>query len=75
PYIELVRGECHHRKRYEKYPELGLILEPKAEDGQADLDGVHRLFERFALNLRSPLAFFSTTGGNTEEAIREALAA
>lgn len=72
PYIELVHGECHHRKRYGRYPELGLILEPAAEDSQADLDGVRLLFERFALNLRSRLAFFSTTDGNPGEAVREA---
>lgn len=75
PYIQLVDGECHHRKRYGRYPDLGLILEPKPEDGRADLDVVRRLFERFALNMRCRLAFFSTTDGNPGEAVREALAA
>lgn len=75
PYIELVHGECHHRKRYERYPELGLILEPTAEDNQTDLDGVRRLFERFALNLKSRLTLFSTTDENPGEAVRETLAA
>ncbi len=75
PYIELVEGECHHRKRYERYPELGLVLEPGVEDGRSDLDGARRLLERFALNFRSRLAFFGVTDGNPGEAAREALAA
>lgn len=75
PYVELVQGECHHRKRYGSYPGLGLLLEPAPEDGRADLDGTRLLFERFALNLRSRLAFFAATDGNPGEAAREALAA
>ena len=75
PYIELVRGECHHRKRYDKYPELGLIVDPTAEDEQVDLDCTRALFDRFSLNLRTRLAFFSSTRGNPEEAAREALTA
>jgi len=75
PYIELVDGECHHRRRYPGYPDFGLILAPEAMDGPEDLAGVRRLFERFALNLRSRLALFATIGGVPEEAAREALAA
>ena len=26
PYIELVKKECHHKKRYEHYPKLSLLL-------------------------------------------------
>ena len=36
PYIELVKGECHHKKRYSKYPKLALILDrdhdPETDD-------------------------------------------
>lgn len=75
PYIELVDGECHHHRRYERYPDFGLILAPEAADGPEDRDGVRRLFERFALNLRSRLALFATIDGVPQEAADEALTA
>ncbi len=75
PYIELVDGECHHRRRYDRYPELGLIVDPRDPDTTEDLAGTRLLFERFALNLRSRLVFFASTRANPEEAAREALAA
>jgi multimeric flavodoxin WrbA len=73
PYIELVNGECHHRKRYDRYPNLGLIADPGTEDEKEDLDLIRTLFERFALNFRSGLRFFTTTKHNPEEAAHEAI--
>lgn len=29
PYIKLKNGECHHKKRYDKYPDFGLILKKR----------------------------------------------
>lgn len=56
PYIEIVNGECHHRKRYDKYPKLGLIL----VDEEQNLES-HRIitgiYQRLAINFRSELAF------------------
>jgi hypothetical protein len=90
PYIELAEGECHHRRRYERLPELGLIVEAGADDSEADLELVRRLHERLALNLRSRLRFFAAdpaaalaaagglaaaAAGSSKEARRDALTA
>ncbi len=75
PYIELVEGECHHRRRYNQYPRLGLVVQPTKYDGDEDLQLVKRLFERFALNMRSSLSFFSTTDDRAEEAADATLSA
>ena len=29
PYIQMKNGECHHLKRYEKYPDFGLVRRKK----------------------------------------------
>jgi multimeric flavodoxin WrbA len=71
PYIELVSGESHHRRRYARYPDLALVVEPGLEDGERDVATVRRLFERFALNCRSRLSFFATTSMDPKEAADE----
>lgn len=60
PYGELVQGECHHRARYEAYPLMGLIVDPADADAE-DLRITRTLYERMALNLKTSLAFFSTS--------------
>jgi multimeric flavodoxin WrbA len=55
PYIEAVQGECHHRKRYDKYPDLALIVKEEADTDSEDLHIIADIFERFALNFRSRL--------------------
>jgi multimeric flavodoxin WrbA len=78
PYIEVVDGECHHRKRYKNYPAHVLIVEGGEAGGSEspeDLALVRSLFERFALNFRSKLVYFSTTAKKPEEAADETLSA
>jgi multimeric flavodoxin WrbA len=78
PYIELVGGECHHRRRYRNYPVHALIVEAAEDEGSdspEDLALVHRLFERFAINFRSKLVYFSTTAKKPKEAADETLSA
>jgi len=75
PYIELVRGECHHRRRYSKDIDMGLIVETGEGDTQEDVSIVTRQHERFALNGRGELRFFSTTARRPEEVAHEALGA
>jgi hypothetical protein len=57
PYIEIVNGECHHRKRYEKYPNLGLILEKEPDTDDEDIKLVKDIFDRLAINFHSKLVF------------------
>ncbi len=75
PYIEIVGGECHHRRRYPRTPDLGLIVEPGRDDGQRDLDIVRTMHERLAMNMRSRFRLFATTASAGKEAAHEAISA
>jgi multimeric flavodoxin WrbA len=61
PYILVDRGEAHHLPRYDRYPRLGLLVEPEADTDSRDLDIVANIFSRTALNLKSRLDFALTT--------------
>lgn len=57
PYIELIEGECHHKKRYEKYPNFGLILEKEIDTDEEDLQIVTDIYDRLALNFHCKRLF------------------
>lgn len=61
PFIELVEGECHHIKRYERYPYLGVLVEPEADTDEEDLEIVKDIYQRTSLNFKSTLRLFETT--------------
>ena len=72
PYIELVNNwECHHEKRYDHYPLLGLIVQPEADTDQRDLEIVRELYERFALDFKTTLAFMHSTSETLVEVADE----
>jgi len=71
PYIELVDDECHHVKRYEKYPKLGLIYAREPETDQEDIQIVTDIYKRLAINLRSELMFSKSIEEPLEELIHE----
>jgi len=50
PYIILNNGECHHRKRYERYPDFGLLLEKEHDTDNEDIEIIRDIYDRFALN-------------------------
>ncbi len=60
PYIKLVEGECHHGKRYEKYPKMGVIIDP-GDSMPDELETMEKIFKRICLNFHSELKFFETT--------------
>ncbi|HOP72673.1 flavodoxin family protein [Thermoclostridium caenicola] len=66
PYITIVRGECHHKKRYGRYPYLGLVLVDKESDSMNDSELITAVYKRAALNLRSRLLFTVCSNGSTE---------
>jgi len=55
PYIEIRNNESHHCKRYDRYPEIGLLFEKEADTDDEDLEILRDIFERFALNFHSRL--------------------
>jgi hypothetical protein len=75
PYIQLVHGESHHRRRYPKDFDMGLIVETGPEDTDEDIAIVRYQHERLALNGRGRLRLFTTTARRAEEAAHEAIGA
>ena len=68
PYFELVDGEMHHKKRYEKSPEMGFML-VESENSDEDYENIHEIFRRLSINLRTTLKIAGRTGTSREEAI------
>jgi multimeric flavodoxin WrbA len=71
PYIEIVQKECHHRKRYDKYPLFGLVLDKSEHTDDEDIAVTMDIFRRCTLNLRSSLAFVVFTDKPVQEVTDE----
>jgi multimeric flavodoxin WrbA len=69
PYFEVALGEAHHRKRYDHYPRLGLLLENEADTDSQDLEIVTDILGRTAINMKSRLEFSLTTDSFTDEIV------
>lgn len=69
PYVEVVNGEIHHRKRYGNYPCHGMIVEKESDSTPEELMIVLQILERYALNFRSKLNVFLTTERSVPEAV------
>ena len=67
PYIGIFGGECHHFKRYDKYPKLGLILVDKKGYTQDVHETITAIYKRLAINLKTELAFSVMSQGSMEE--------
>ncbi len=57
PYIEIRNEEFHHRKRYENYPDFGLVLEKETDTDKEDLEIVSDIYDRFAINFHCKKKF------------------
>ena len=57
PYIQLINGESHHKKRYERYPEFGVIVEKEQDTDSEDLQIVKDIYDRLAINFHSKQRF------------------
>ncbi len=82
PFFAIVKGECHHRRRYPKRIHMGLVVEKKPGDGDEDVEVVRHMHERFALNGHGRLRFAVTTdtpaaraAEQAEEAMHETITA
>ena len=71
PYIEIVNDECHHRKRYDNYPDIGLLVQKEDLTDDEDMQIIEDLFKRFALNFRSELKYVKFFDSNMEEIVNE----
>lgn len=73
PYICISGNECHHFKRYKKYPRIGLLLLGDTNDaanGNTSINNgtqiITAIFKRIAINLRTKFAFGILSDGNME---------
>lgn len=57
PYIELINGECHHRKRYPNYPDIALIIDKEPDTDSEDISIVNEIYDRFSLNFHCKRRF------------------
>jgi hypothetical protein len=57
PYIDLVNGENHHRGRYERNPDWGLILQKGSDADDEDIRIISDIYRRETLNFKASLRF------------------
>ncbi len=74
PYIELYKGESHHRHRYEHNADVALFMGPGPDDTDEDIAITRKFFERFSLNTRTRLRFAATDSTPLKEVLDAALA-
>lgn len=55
PYMRFVQNEVHHRKRYDRYPKLALLLQEDAMTDARDVEIITDIYSRTALNFMSSL--------------------
>ncbi len=53
PYIIIKDRELHHRKRYDSYPDFGVIVHSEEDTDHEDIKIVSDIYDRFALNFHS----------------------
>ncbi len=62
PYVELVDNkECHHEKRYDKYPLIGQLIEKEDHTDSEDIEIVSDIFVRFAIDFKTHSRFVMQT--------------
>ncbi len=68
PYIEPRMGECHHRKRYDNYPDFALLLDKEYNTDAEDIDIITIIYKRLAINFHCQLkhTWFANTHTSKE---------
>lgn len=69
--MELVDDELHHKKRYESYPRIGLILEKEEDTDDEDIKIISDIYTRDAINLKTSLGFTKFTTDPVKEVAGE----
>ena len=67
PYVRLYHGEQHHFPRYDKYPLLGLLIQPEEDTDSEDIAIIEEIYQRDALNFHSELVISNTTTTPVQE--------
>lgn len=69
PYIDLIHRECHHQKRYKKYPNMGVVYQMNDQTEQEDIEIMKEIYDRFAINFHSKNIVFHNIENNPEDII------
>ncbi len=69
PHLEEVDEEIHHKKRYESYPGIGILLQKEPDTDDEDMEIAHDLFRRMCINMRTDLHFVMTMDQPVEEVL------
>ncbi len=68
PHIIMIQGEMHHKPRYSRYPDYGLLLQKSADTDDEDIRIISDIHARTALNLHKSKNLFTFT---TEQKMEE----
>jgi multimeric flavodoxin WrbA len=75
PYLVIEGGELHHRPRYDRYPEFGLLLSAGSDTDPEDIEITATMWSRMARNMKSRLTFTAIADRSAEEVAHELVAA
>ena len=71
PYSEIDRGEHRHVARYDKYPQMGLLLEKGNGADDEDIEIISAIYMRDAINFKASLCFTKLTSDSIKEVVDE----
>jgi hypothetical protein len=71
PGLVIEGGEMHHRARYDRYPELALLLDVGPDSDVEDVEITTAIWSRTARNMKSRLAFTAVADRPAEEVAHE----
>lgn len=71
PYFVIEGGEVHHRARYARYPQIGLLLGVSEDCDDEDIEITTALWQRTARNLKSQLVLTAVANHPVEEVVHE----
>jgi multimeric flavodoxin WrbA len=71
PYIEMEHGEMHHKRRYLRYPKMGLLAAEESGGSLEDFSIVVEIYERIARNFKTNLMFARLTSSPVMEVANE----
>jgi multimeric flavodoxin WrbA len=74
PYLVIEGGEMHHRARYDRYPQMGLLLGAAEDIDAEDIDITREIWERTARNRKTRLIMTAVADRPAEEVADELVA-
>lgn len=69
PYAELINNETHHKKRYDHYPDFGVLVTKEKETDKEDIEIISDIYSRFAINFHCSMRFLKILEESDKEEI------